>query len=134
MGEAVLYIAVIPMFIGCIMFWMFSNIARMNIPFIDVERFASDVMARFDLKEALKVGVYSTLLYDSILWVPAELAILTWESAGMLLLMMVLVPAMANAVVVIMLYLILSDIDDKNLKKGLIQEAPASQSSQPSTP
>eukprot|EP01083_Nonionella_stella_P296995 1008802_1 len=69
--EAILYIAIIPMIIGMAMFWMFSNIARMNIPFIDVKKFASDVMARFDLKEAMKVGVYSTLLYNSILWLPA---------------------------------------------------------------
>jgi len=112
--EAVLYIAVIPMIIGMIMFWMFSNIARMNIPFIDVKKFASDVMARFDFKESLKVGVYSTLLYNSILWLPAELAILTWESAGMLFLMMVIVPAVSNAILVLVLYLLLSDMDDKN--------------------
>eukprot|EP01084_Bolivina_argentea_P272648 464279_1 len=110
--EAILYIAIIPMIIGMVMFWMFSNIARMNIPFIDVKKFASNVMARFDLKEALKVGVYSTLLYNSILWLPAELAILSWESAGMLFLMMVIVPAVANAICVLFLYLLLSDIDD----------------------
>jgi len=112
--EAVLFIAVIPMIIGMIMFWMFSNIARMNIPFIDVKKFASDVMARFDFRESLKVGVYSTLLYNSILWLPAELAILTWESAGMLFLMMVVVPAVANAILVLVLYLLLSDMDDRN--------------------
>jgi len=112
--EAVLFIAVIPMIIGCIMFWMFSNIARMNIPFIDVKKFASDVMARFNLKEALKVGVYSTLLYNSILWLPAELAILSWESAGMLFLMMVIVPAVVNAICVLILYLLLTDMDNKN--------------------
>lgn len=111
--EAVLYIAVIPMIIGMIMFWMFSNIARMNIPFIDVKKLnASDALARFDFKESLKVGVYSTLLYNSILWLPAELAILSWESAGLLFLMMVIVPAVVNAILVLVLYLLLSGMDD----------------------
>merc|ERR1712244_180859 len=106
-------IAVIPLIIGTIMFWMFSNIARMNIPFIDIKQFANDVMSKFDLKEALKVGIYSTLLYNSILWLPAELAILTWDSAGILLLMMVAVPAVVNAIVVLFLYLLLTDIDTR---------------------
>mmetsp|Transcript_50294 Transcript_50294/g.83737 ORF Transcript_50294/g.83737 Transcript_50294/m.83737 type:complete len:489 (-) Transcript_50294:157-1623(-) len=111
--EAVLYIAVIPLVIGTMMFWMFSNIARMNIPFIDLKKFASDVMARFDLREALKVGVYSTLLYNTILWLPAELVILSWESAAMLFLMMVLVPAVVNAIAVLILFLLLNDMDDR---------------------
>jgi len=109
-----LCILLIPMVIGMLMFWMFSNIARMNIPFIDVKKFASDVMAKFNLKEALKVGIYSTLLYNSILWLPAELAILTWESAGILFLMMVIVPTIANAICVLFLYLLLSDIDENS--------------------
>jgi len=117
--EAVLYIAVIPLIIGTIMFWMFSNIARMNIPFIDIKNFASDVMSKFDLAESLKVGVYSTLLYNSILWLPAELAILTWDSAGILLLMMVAVPAVVNAIVVLLLYLLLNDIDGRRESEDL---------------
>merc|ERR1719229_1196117 len=117
--EAVLYIAVIPLIIGTIMFWMFSNIARMNIPFIDIKQFASDVMAKFDIKESLKVGIYSTLLYNSILWLPAELAILTWDSAGILLLMMVAVPAVVNAIVVLFLYLLLTDIDTRRNSEEL---------------
>jgi len=117
--EAVLYIAVIPLIIGTIMFWMFSNIARMNIPFINIKSFATDVMAKFDLSESLKVGVYSTLLYNSILWLPAELAILTWDSAGILLLMMVAVPAVVNAIVVLLLYLLLTDLDGRRKSEEL---------------
>jgi len=117
--EAVLYIAVIPLIIGTIMFWMFSNIARMNIPFIDIKSFATDVMAKFDISESLKVGIYSTLLYNSILWLPAELAILTWDSAGILLLMMVAVPAVVNAIVVLLLYLLLTDLDGRRKSEEL---------------
>merc|ERR1712083_290105 len=78
-----------------------------------------DVMAKFDIKESLKVGVYSTLLYNSILWLPAELAILTWDSAGILLLMMVAVPAVVNAIVVLLLYLLLTDLDGRRKSEEL---------------
>lgn len=35
--EAVLYIAIIPLILGIMMFWAFSQIARMNIPFVDIK-------------------------------------------------------------------------------------------------
>ena len=69
-------------------------------------------MARFDIRESLKVGVFSTLLYNCVLFIPAALALWEWSAAGVLFLMMVVVPALACAILVLALFVMLSDIDD----------------------
>ena len=69
-------------------------------------------MARFDLKESLKVGLVSTLIYNTVLFLPAALAIWSWNATGVLFLMMVCVPALTCCILVLALFVLLSDIDD----------------------
>ena len=85
-------------------------------------------MARFDIQESLKVGVFSTLLYNCVLFVPAALAIWEWSAVGVLFLMMVVVPALTCAILVLALFVLLSDIDDNTSfvdTKHTLLESPA---------
>ena len=52
------------------------------------------MLAKFHFKEAIKVGVYSTLIYNTILYIPAVAAIREWTAVYVLFLMMVVVPTL----------------------------------------
>ena len=54
--------------------------------------FSSNVMARFNFKEAIRVGVFSTLIYNTLLYIPAIVTIREWDAFYVLFLMMVVVP------------------------------------------
>ncbi|ETO20965.1 hypothetical protein RFI_16243 [Reticulomyxa filosa] len=117
-AEAILYIAVLPLLFGASTLILFSNIARMHIPFVNIKvlcccclhEFASDIMAQFDMKEALKVGIFSTLVYNGILYLVAAIALRSWRATAILLLMMVVVPVLTCAIFTLFLWVLLKDM------------------------
>ncbi len=117
--ESILFIAVIPLILGVIMFILYSNIARMKIPFVNVENFTSNVMAKFDFREGLKVGLVSTGVYNSILYLAAAVALREERAAVVLFLFMVIVPGACACCVLCFLWFLLKEKKEVEPKRSL---------------
>jgi len=96
--EAIFYVCVIPMLMNVFMFFMFSRISRFRLPCIDVTRRTSFDQQRFDLHEAVKVGIVFCAIVNSTIWVGCSIAFRKWQVTVILLISMVCVPLLMGVI------------------------------------
>lgn len=100
--EAWVYIALVPMMLNVLMFFMLSRIARLKLPFIDMR---GRVTHEWDWHQALSIGIVCTLVVNIALFLIAWAAIR--RAGGILLLTMVVIPLVFAATVIATMWYIL---------------------------
>lgn len=96
--EALFYVCLIPIVMNVFMFFMFSRISRFRLPCITVRRRISVDEQKFDLHEAVKVGIVFCAIVNSVIWAGCSIAFRKWEVAIVLLISMVCVPLLIGVV------------------------------------
>merc|ERR1740124_635241 len=88
--EAIVYLALMLIVLNIFIFLMFSRISRLKIPCLNLKQ--SGPTDPFNTKEAVNVGLVSTFLANSILYVAACVVIRTFAAMGILFLTMLVLP------------------------------------------
>jgi len=96
--EAIFYVCLIPMVMNVFMFFMFSRISRFRLPCIHVRWKSSTDQHRFDLHEAVKVGIVFCAIVNSTIWVGCSIAFRKWQVVVILFISMVCIPILMGVV------------------------------------
>jgi len=96
--EAIFYVCLIPMVMNVFMFFMFSRISRFRLPCIQVKRRSSSDQQRFDLHEAVKVGIVFCAIVNSTIWVGCSIAFRKEQVVVILFVSMVCIPLLMGVV------------------------------------
>lgn len=89
--ESLLYVCIIPIVMNAFMFFMFSRIARLNLPCITVKQRSAEGQS-FDMQEAMKVGIVFLMMVNTVIYLGMCIAFRSAEVAVVLLLSVLLAP------------------------------------------
>eukprot|EP01084_Bolivina_argentea_P283846 486247_1 len=116
--DAILYIAILPIILNAIMFFMFSRISRLKLPCFDTV-IDDNNLNIFNKKEAYKIGVVFMVIFNGILFVLSIVFLLllggkdAYESILVLFISIIIVPISCSIGVIYLLQYIIEN--NKNI-------------------
>merc|ERR1719320_1142491 len=100
--EAIFYVCLIPIVMNVFMFFMFSRISRFRLPCIVVKEITLREQQRFDIQEAVKVGIVFCLMVNLVIWVGCSIAFRKWEVTVVLLISVIVIPLIMGFIFILL--------------------------------